>query len=405
MAVTSKESKRAIHSQRVLGSLCEASVDNAGIPAIPQGFSNHRDSFQSWTGEEAVSVTRKRLLRTLAGEPLIPPPVWLMRQAGRYLPEYRQVRERVASFLDLCYSPELAVTVTLQPLKRYPLDAAILFSDILVVPHGLGVELAFVEGEGPRLVPVRDDASFAALRPAEAMQERLWPVYETVRQLKGALPPHVALIGFAGAPWTLAAYMVEGNASKEFIEARRAARSAPAFMSRLIAQLTDAVIAHLTAQIAAGADVVMLFDSWAGVLPESERQRWVEQPAQRIVSALAARFPHVPVICFPRGIGAGLVSFAAAVGCRALSLDTAVPMAWARSALAQPYGVVLQGNLDPVALVAGEPALAQETRAILEVCRGIPHIFNLGHGVLPDPPPENVARLFEILQRDGACAM
>lgn len=328
-----------------------------------------------------------------------------MRQAGRYLPEYRQVRERVASFLDLCYAPELAVTVTLQPLKRYPLDAAILFSDILVVPHGLGVELAFVEGEGPRLVPVRDDASLIALRPAAAMQERLSPVYETVRQLKAALPPHVALIGFAGAPWTLAAYMVEGSASREFIEARRAARTAPAFMGRLIDLLTEAVIAHLAAQIDAGAEAVMVFDSWAGVLPESERKLWVEQPAQRITAALAERFPEVPVIWFPRGIGAGLVAFAAAVGCRALSLDTSVPMGWAKSSLAERYGVVLQGNLDPVALVAGDPALERETHAILEVCRGIPHIFNLGHGVLPETPPENVARLIEILQRDGACAM
>lgn len=349
--------------------------------------------------------TSKRLLRALAGEPVTPPPVWLMRQAGRYLPEYRQLRESVGSFLELCYTPDLAVEVTLQPIRRYALDAAILFSDILVVPHALGVEVAFVEGEGPRLGPVRDEAGLAALRPAEAVHERLVPVHETVRRVRRALPADVALIGFSGAPWTLAAYVVEGGGSKEFVEARRAARCAPDFFGRLVDLLTEAVIEHLAAQIGAGAEAVMLFDSWAGVLPESERRLWVEEPARRVVAALAGRFPEVPVICFPRGIGAGLVSFAARVGCRAISLDTSVPIAWARGELAERHGRVLQGNLDPVALLAGGEALERDTRAILEACRGIPHIFNLGHGVLPETPPENVARLFEILQSGEACAM
>lgn len=349
--------------------------------------------------------TEKRLLRVLAGEPVTPPPVWLMRQAGRYLPEYRQVRERAGSFLELCYTPDLAVEVTLQPLRRYALDAAILFSDILVVPHALGIEVAFVEGEGPKLAPVREPAQLARLRPADVLPEELAPVYETVRRLRAEVPGHVALIGFSGAPWTLASYVVEGAGSKEFVEARRAARTAPDFFEALVARLTDAVCVHLGAQIEAGAEVVMLFDSWAGVLPESERRRWVEEPAARIVDHLARNHPRVPVICFPRGIGAGHPAFAERVPCRAISLETGVPLAWARRELAEARGRVLQGNLDPVALIAGGPVLEREARRILEVCRGIPHVFNLGHGVLPETPPEHVAQLIGILQKGGGCAM
>ncbi|GBD44104.1 Uroporphyrinogen decarboxylase [bacterium HR40] len=349
--------------------------------------------------------TRKRLLRVLAGEVLAPPPVWLMRQAGRYLPEYREIRDRMPSFLDLCYTPELALRVTLQPLERFALDAAILFSDILVVPHGLGVEVGFVEGEGPRVATVRDERALRALRPPEALLERLAPVYQTVRLLASALPAGVALIGFSGAPWTLASYLLEGGASKEFLEARRAAREAEGFFSALVDRLTQAVCVHLEAQVEAGADVLMLFDSWAGVLPESERRRWVEEPARTIATALGRRFPHVPLICFPRGIGAGLLAFAERVPCRALSLDTSVPLAWAREALARERGKVLQGNLDPVALVAGGAALERETRAILAAFRDIPHIFNLGHGVLPETSPAQVARLLEILQNCGGGAM
>lgn len=348
---------------------------------------------------------QKRLLRALAGEVLSPPPVWLMRQAGRYLPEYRRVRERVPSFLDLCYTPELAVAVTLQPLERFALDAAILFSDILVVPHALGVEVAFLEGEGPRLEPVRSESGLAALAPAWVVRERLAPVYETVRRLAAAIPPQVTLIGFSGAPWTLASYLVEGGGSKEFVEARKAARLAPEFFAKLVERLTEAVIEHLIAQAEAGAEVLMLFDSWAGVLPESERRRWVEDPARSIVTALLQRFPSVPMICFPRGVGAGLIAYAERVGCRAISLDTTVPPRWARDHLAGKAGVVLQGNLDPVALVAGGEVLEREVRAIVEAFRGVPHIFNLGHGVLPDTPPEHVAALIGILQSEAKRAM
>lgn len=342
----------------------------------------------------------KPLLRVLSGRRVDPPPVWFMRQAGRYLPEYRAVRARAGSFLDLCYTPDLAVEVTLQPIRRFALDAAILFSDILVVPHALGAGVTFSEGEGPRLEPVTDRSGLARL-DATRLHERLEPVYETVRRLRSALPERVTLIGFAGAPWTLAAYLVEGRGSKEFLQPRLLARRDPPLFVDLVELLTEAVIEFLSAQIAAGVEAVQLFDSWAGVLPETELRRWCLRPARRVVAALRERHPHVPIILFPRGVGASLLHFANEAGAHALSLDTTVPMAWAAAQLDGEGGLALQGNLDPVALLGPEADLLAEARTILRAAASRPHIFNLGHGILPGTPPERVEALVRYLKSAG----
>jgi uroporphyrinogen decarboxylase len=355
-------------------------------------------------GPTPAAAPVKPFLEVLAGTRVDPPPLWLMRQAGRYLPEYRAVRSRTRDFLELCYTPDLAVEVTLQPIRRFPLDAAILFSDILVVPHALGAELRFVEGEGPRLGVV-DDARGLARLDAGRLHERLAPVYETLRRLRAELPAEVALIGFAGAPWTLAAYLVEGQGSKEFLRPRTLARREPALFGALIELLSVAVVEFLSAQVEAGAEALQLFDSWAGVLPEAELRRWCVGPAARIVAELRARHPGVPVVLFPRGVGAGLKLFAAEVGAQGLSLDTTVPMGWAAAELDRPDGLALQGNLDPVALLGPEAALLEEAGAVLRAAAGRPHVFNLGHGVLPPTPPERVGALARYLKSGGGCAI
>ena len=348
--------------------------------------------------EKRARQVAKPVLEVLAGRVLDPSPLWLMRQAGRYLPEYREVRARVSGFLELCYTPELAVEVTLQPLRRFPLDAAILFSDILVVPHALGMEVRFLEGEGPKLEPLRGPADLARLH-ADRLHERLRPVYETVAILARELPPRVTLIGFSGAPWTLACYMLEGGGSKDWLAARRAALAEPAFFERLIALLTDSVVAYLSAQIAHGAEVVQLFDSWAGVLPESETRRWVIEPARRIAQALASRHPGVPLIAFPRGIGPLYPAFVEAVRPAGVGLDTTVPCGWARDEL--PGDTALQGNLDPVTLLVGGDGLAEEVARIRDAFRARPHIFNLGHGILPQTPVAHVEALISHLHSRG----
>lgn len=337
-------------------------------------------------------MDKKVFLRTLAGEATPRPPVWLMRQAGRYLPEYREVRAGAGGFLDLCYTPDLAVEVTLQPIRRFGFDAAILFSDILVVPDALGSEVGFVEGEGPRLIPLQGGADLARLSPAR-LHDHLAPVYETIRRLRRDLPPETALIGFAGAPWTLAAYMIEGGGSKDFLRARETARREPSMFGRLVDLLTEAVIAYLREQLRSGAEALQLFDSWAGVLPPDERARWSTAPLKRIVDALRG---EAPVLCFPRGIGAAYAAFAAEVRPQGLSLDTTVDPAWAASAI--PKGVCLQGNLDPALLVTGGEAMLEGANAIREALKGRPHVFNLGHGVLPHTPPEHVAALVRALK-------
>jgi uroporphyrinogen decarboxylase len=335
------------------------------------------------------------MLRSLAGEIAARPPLWLMRQAGRYLPEYREVRAQVASFLDLCYTPDLAAEVTLQPIRRYALDAAILFSDILVVPDALGQPVAFREGEGPVLDPLRSAADVARLRP-EGIHDRLAPVYETVRRLSRALPSEVALIGFAGAPWTVATYMVEGGTSRSFHDVQLWAYRDPEGFAKLIDCLVEATIAYLAAQVAAGVEIVQLFDSWAGVLPEPGFKRWVVEPTRRIVDALRRQYPTLPIIGFPRGAGLLYPGYFAASGVTAVGLDTTVPLGIARDAI-QTIGPV-QGNLDPLLVVAGGEAMAAATREIVGALAQGPFIFNLGHGIVPETPPEHVEQLVALVR-------
>jgi uroporphyrinogen decarboxylase len=342
-------------------------------------------------------VLEKPLLRCLAGETLVRPPIWLMRQAGRYLPEYRDVRLGIPSVLDLCYRPDLAVEVTLQPIRRYAFDAAILFSDILVVPDALGQPVAFEEGKGPILEPVRSLADLARLRP-EGIHEKLAPVYETVRRLAKALPPEIALIGFAGAPWTVAAYMVEGGTSRGFENVQLWAYRDPASFAKLIDCLVLATIEYLSAQIAAGAEIVQLFDSWAGILPELAFRRWVIVPTLRIVTALRRRHPSVPIIGFPRGAGFQYAEYFATTGVTALGLDTTVALDVGRDDL-QKFGPV-QGNLDPLLLAAGGAPMAASVAAILTAFSSRPFIFNLGHGIVPQTPIEHVAELVAQVRRD-----
>ncbi len=343
----------------------------------------------------------KLLLRALRGVITARSPLWLMRQAGRYLPEYRELRRQVPSFLELCFTPELAAEVTLQPIRRFGMDAAILFSDILVVAYALGQELTFREGEGPVLAPVRSVRELRHL-PSSHLAERLAPVYRTVERVAASLPAGVALIGFAGSPWTVATYMVEGGSSREFAAVKAWAFADPGGFSELIERLIDATIAYLSGQIAAGAEALQLFDSWAGVLPEEAFRRWVIEPTRRIVAALKEQHPGVPIIGFPRGAGLMYRAYFSETGIDALGLDPFVPLGPARRVL-QPLGP-LQGNLDPLLLVIGGEAMEKAVGAILEAFRGGPFIFNLGHGIVPETPPEHVARLVELVRRDTATA-
>ncbi len=344
----------------------------------------------------AARPTVKPLLAALAGERVDPPPIWLMRQAGRYLPEYRATRAKAGDFLSLCYTPELAAEVTLQPIRRFGFDAAILFADILLVPQALGADLWFETGEGPRLSTITGPADLARLRPADAIHDRLAPVYETVRILARELPANVTLIGFAGAPWTVATYMVAGRGTPDQGPAHRLMAEDRATFDALIDRITEATIAYLSAQIEAGAETVKLFDSWAGSLEGEDFDRYALAPARRIISALGERHPGVPVIAFPRGAGARYAGFARATGADCVALDTAVDPDWAAREV-QKDGCV-QGNLDPRLMVEGGPALEAEARRILEAFAGGPHIFNLGHGITPDADPDNVARLVETVR-------
>lgn len=335
--------------------------------------------------------TKKPLLRALAGETVESPPFWLMRQAGRYLPEYRKTRGGAGGFLNLCYTPDLAVEVTLQPLRRFNMDAAILFSDILVVPDGLGQSVAFREGEGPILTPLVTAADVDAL-DLDRLIGHLAPVYETVRHLAAAIPEKTALIGFAGAPWTVATYMIEGSGSKDYPKAKLwAFGSGP--MDRLMEILTEATSRHLIAQIDAGAEVVQIFDTWAGVLPEIEFRRWVIQPLRKIVDRIRQERPGIPIIGFPRGAGVLYEAFVTETGVNGVSIDASVPVGWARERL-QPLCTV-QGNLDPLLLVQGGERMLERIDMILQTLGSGPFIFNLGHGIVPQTPPENVAALTE----------
>jgi uroporphyrinogen decarboxylase len=341
-------------------------------------------------------VSRKKLLRALKGEIVDPPPVWLMRQAGRYLPEYRALRQGAPDFLAMCFAPERAAEATMQPIRRFGMDGAILFSDILVIPFALGRPVAFREGEGPVLEPLRRREEAAAL-PRDGVVEKLAPVYEAVRQVVHTLPAETALIGFAGGPWTVATYMVEGGTSRDFATVKSWALGDPVGFGMLIDRLTQATIAHLDAQIAAGVEAVQIFDSWAGVLPEAAFRRFVIAPTKAIVASLKIKHPDVPIIGFPRGAGLLYRAYAEETGVSALSLDSAVPCGIAQKTLQSRLPV--QGNLDPVLLRVGGAALASAVTNIRASFAAGPHIFNLGHGVLPDTPVEHVARLVELVRQ------
>jgi uroporphyrinogen decarboxylase len=343
----------------------------------------------------AFAATRPGLLRVLAGEALTPPPVWLMRQAGRYLPEYRAVREKAGGFLNLCYSPEMAAEVTLQPIRRYGFDAAILFADILLVPDALGQPVAFVEGEGPRLEPIRSERELARLQPG-ATRSKFASVFETVARVRQELPHGTALIGFCGAPWTVATYMVGGQGSADQAEARSWAYRDPDGFSRLIDLLVEVSSDYLSGQVAAGAQVLQIFDSWAGSLPDDQFDRWVIAPTRALVTRLRQRHPGVPIIGFPRGAGMRAMAYAKETAVDAVGCDTAMPLAFMRQELAA--NVVVQGNLDPLLLVSGGAAMERRIAEILAAFAGKRFIFNLGHGIVPQTPPENVAQLVKLVR-------
>ncbi|MCW2399712.1 uroporphyrinogen decarboxylase [Sphingobium sp. B2D3C] len=328
------------------------------------------------------------LLSVLRGAVPARPPLWLMRQAGRYLPEYRALRAEKGGFLDLCYDSESAAEVTLQPIRRFGFDGAILFSDILVVPHALGQDLWFEAGEGPRLAPPLVEGELTSLVPAP---QRLAPIIDTVRRVRAALAPQTTFLGFAGSPWTVATYMVAGQGSKDHAAARRMAYQQPAKFGAIIDAVIETTVDYLSDQIAAGVDAVQLFDSWAGSLSPAQFRQWVIAPNARIVKALKLRHPDTPIIGFPKGAGAKLVDYAQETGVDALGLDETLDPAWAAREL--PAHLPLQGNLDPLSLIAGGETLDRAVDAILEALSGRPHIFNLGHGILPDTPIAHVEQL------------
>ena len=341
-------------------------------------------------------MTRKTILRALSGERMPVPPVWMMRQAGRYLPEYRATRAQAGDFLSLCYNPELAAEVTLQPIRRYAFDAAILFADILLIPQALGSDVWFVTGEGPRLSTITDAAGVAALRPADQVHEKLSPIYETLRILSRELPRDTTLIGFAGAPWTIATYMVAGRGTPDQGPAHAFKAADRVAFTALIDRIADATIEYLSAQVEAGAEVLKLFDSWAGSLKGADFDDFALAPTKRIIAALKARHPDVPIIAFPREAGPRYIGFAEATGADCVALDQAVDAEWAVREV-QKDGCV-QGNLNPALLVEGGPRLISETKRIVQTFSGGPHIFNLGHGITPDADPDNVSRMIEAIR-------
>ena len=335
------------------------------------------------------NASAKPLLAVLRSERLDPPPVWLMRQAGRYLPEYRELREAKGGFLDLVYDSDAAAEITLQPLRRFPeIDAVILFSDILIVPFAIGQNLSFVAGEGPRLTPPLASFALDELTPSLV---RLDPIYETVRKVRAALEPHRTLIGFAGSPWTVATYMVAGQGSREQAESRQLAYADPERFSELVARIEEVTLEYLFGQVEAGAEALQLFDSWSGSLAPAEFERWVIAPTARLVATLKARHPDLPIIGFPKGAGGKLAAYARDTGVDAVGLDETVDPAWADREL--PRGLPVQGNLDPMALIAGGSVLDEAVARILDALRNRPHIFNLGHGIQQTTPIAHVEQL------------
>lgn len=338
--------------------------------------------------------SEKPLLAVLRGERRDPVPMWMMRQAGRYLPEYRALREEKGSFLNLVYDCEAAAAITLQPIERFPeLDAAILFSDILIVPFAIGQNLSFITGEGPRLTPPLIGTELDQLT---AYPARLEPIYETARNVRGRLGDDKTLIGFAGSPWTVATYMVAGQGSRDQSEARRLAYADAGRFGEIIGRIEEVTLEYLSGQVGAGAEVLQLFDSWAGSLSPAQFERWVVAPTARIVAALKARHPHVPVIGFPKGAGGKLGAYARETGVSAVGLDETVDPVWAVKEL--PEGLPLQGNLDPLVLIADGEALTAGVKRILDAFAGRPHIFNLGHGILQDTPVAHVEQLIALVK-------
>jgi uroporphyrinogen decarboxylase len=335
------------------------------------------------------------LIEVLRGNRQVPPPIWLMRQAGRYLPEYRELRAKAGGFLDLCYRPEWAAEITLQPIRRFDFDAAILFADILIVPDALGQKVAFEEGTGPKLDALPPADLLKLLKP-EGTAAKFGRIFETVAKVRAALPAGKVLIGFCGAPWTVATYMIAGHGTPDQAPARLAAFSDPESFAALIDLLADCSVEYLSGQIEVGAQAVQIFDSWAGVLPDDQFRLWSIEPTAKMVRALKARHPHVPIIGFPRGAGLLAEAYVRETGVDGVGCDTAMPLAFMRDTLGKHAAV--QGNLDPLLLVAGGPLLESRIGDMLAALEGVPHIFNLGHGILPPTPIEHVARLVEIIR-------
>lgn len=342
----------------------------------------------------------RRFLRPFQDKIAIhPPPVWFMRQAGRYLPEYRELRTKAANFLTFCYTPDLAVEATLQPIRRYGFDASIMFSDILVVPDALGQKVAFEEGTGPVLDALESRAEIEALS-VDKVLDHLAPVFEIIRRLRRELPDETALIGFAGAPWTLAFYMIEGRGGVDGGKLKRMAFGAPDDFGLLMARLEDALVAYLDQQILAGVDALQLFDSWSGIADETLFNRWVIEPTKRIVARVKEKHPHIPILGFPRGSGVSALKYAMETGVDGMSMDSQMPLQWAVETM--PKNVVLQGNLDNQLLITGGDAMDAEVRRICRVMADRPFVFNLGHGILPQTPPENVSRALAVLRHEAA---
>lgn len=339
-------------------------------------------------------MTEKILLQTILSpsDQQTVTPVWLMRQAGRYLPEYQQIRKSVDSFLTCCYTPSLAAEITLQPIRRFDLDAAIIFSDILVIPDALGIKVRFEESKGPVLDVIHTPEDIHTLALCESTLE---PVYEAIQLVKNKLPVSTSLIGFAGAPWTLAAYMLEGRSSQGFLLARQWAYRYPQAFTQLLTLLEDTIVTHLLKQVDAGCDAVQLFDSWAGILNEDEILSWSLEPLRRVIARFKAAAPQVPVICFPRGVGVHYELFANQVGADVISVDQFTPLAW----LSKRTKTILQGNLDPVLLATDLDKTLQKTQMIKDAMHGRPFIFNLGHGVLPFTPVEHVEALIRQVRK------
>lgn len=342
----------------------------------------------------------KKILRALAGETLETPPIWMMRQAGRYLPEYRATRAQAGDFLSLCYNCELAAEVTLQPIRRYGFDAAILFADILLLPQALGVDLWFETGEGPRMSTTTTQAEFDQLRSVSDIHETLNPIYETVRILRRELPQETALIGFAGAPWTVATYMIAGRGTKDQGPAHALKAENRAVFSQIIDLLTQSTIEYLAAQIDAGAEVVKIFDSWAGSLTGQDFHDFALEPARKITAAIKSRYPSVPVIAFPREAKENYIGFAKATGADCVAIDNSVSAEWVAQNV-QVDGCV-QGNLASSHMVTGGQALVDETRRIVRALSNGPHIFNLGHGITPDADPDNVQIMIDTVREGSA---